>query len=380
MRLNRRSFLTGLAAGGAAAGLGEAIGAAPARADGLDRAPKPRLPNAVGLLYDSTLCVGCKACVAGCKAANNMPPDISPDQRVWNEGTWDTPKGLSAKTLNVIRVYRDGDMEKKDREDNGFAFIKRQCLHCVDPSCVSCCPVSAMIKDPVTGIVRNDPSRCIGCRYCVFACPFEVPKFDLDSPFGRIHKCELCRHRLAEGKLPGCVEACPTGATLFGRVEDLHEEAKRRIDLAPGDTYVYPRGDISGKYGPSTPPHEKIVAAPYRKEIYGEAVLGGTQALYLSAVSFDKLGLPYGNVPDHAYASETEGVQHFIYQGMIAPAAVLTGLILVARRNFDQHHPPEEFKAAEAEAEAARLKAAAEADRKKAAGANRDGETGGRDG
>lgn len=342
MRLNRRSFLSGMAAGGAAAGV--AAGASsPAGAEGLDRAPKPRLPGALGLLYDSTLCVGCKACVAGCKSANGMPPDISPDQAVWNEGTWDTAKGLSAKTLNVIRVYQHGTVEEKDREEDGFAFIKRQCLHCVDPSCVSCCPVSAMIKDPVTGIVRNDPDRCIGCRYCVFACPFQVPKYELDKAAGKIRKCELCSHRLAEGQLPGCVESCPTGATLFGRVEDLHAEAKRRTKLASGDTYVYPRGDISGKYGPDTPPHEKIVEATYRKEVYGEAVLGGTQTLYLSAVSFDKLGLPYGNVPDHSYATETEGVQHFIYQGMIAPAAALTGLILIARRNFDQHHPPEEF-------------------------------------
>lgn len=349
MRLNRRSFLSGIAAGGAAAGIGAAA-SSPAKAEGLDRAPKPRLPDALGLLYDSTLCVGCKACVAGCKSANGMPAEISADQKVWNEGTWDTPKGLSAKTLNVIRVYQHGTVEEKDREEDGFAFIKRQCLHCVDPSCVSCCPVSAMVKDPVTGIVRNDPSRCIGCRYCVFACPFQVPKYELDKAAGKIRKCELCSHRLAEGELPGCVESCPTGATLFGRVEDLHAEAKRRIELEPGDSYVYPRGDISGRYGPDTPPHEKIVEAAYRKEVYGEAVLGGTQTLYLSAVSFDKLGLPYGNVPDHSYATETEGVQHFIYQGMIAPAAALTGLILIARRNFDQHHPPEEFEQEERKA------------------------------
>ncbi len=344
MSINRRGFLKGLAQGGAAAGaigVGDVLGN-PARAQGFDRAAKPRLPGAVGLLYDSTLCVGCKACVAGCKEANGMPPEISADQRGWNEGTWDSPKDLSARTLNIIKVYRDGDMAEKDREENGFAFIKRQCLHCVDPSCVSCCPVSAMIKDPVTGIVRNDPDRCIGCRYCVFACPFQVPKYEFDQAFGKIRKCELCRHRLAEGKLPGCVEACPTGATLFGNVEDLRTEAHRRIGLKPGDSYTYPRGDLSEKIGPAMPPHEKIVTAQYNQDIYGEKVLGGTQALVLSAVPFKKLGLPYGNVPDHAYATETEGVQQFIYKGMIAPAAVLSGLILLARRNFDQHHPPEE--------------------------------------
>jgi Fe-S-cluster-containing dehydrogenase component len=335
MPIDRRQFLKGVAAAGSAA----ATASAADEAQALQRAPKPRLPDALGLLYDSTLCVGCKACVAGCKTANGMPTEISPEQNAWNPGTWDTARDLSGSTLNVIKVYQNGLADEKDQETDGFAFIKRQCLHCVDPSCVSCCPVSAMNKDPVTGIVSNDPGRCIGCRYCVYACPFQVPKYEFDGAFGKIRKCELCRHRLAEGQLPGCVESCPTGATLFGRVADLQKEAERRLKLKPGDTYEYPRGDLSGRYGPDTPSHEKLVVAQYRPEVYGDKVLGGTQTLYLSAVAFDRLGLPYGNVPDHAYATETEGVQHFMYKGMIAPAAVLTGLILLARRNFDKHHP-----------------------------------------
>jgi Fe-S-cluster-containing dehydrogenase component len=335
MSINRRDFLKGVAVGTAAAATTATVAS---EAQAFQRAPKPRPPESLGLLYDSTLCVGCKACVAGCKAANHMPPEISPDQKSWNSGTWDTAKDLSGKTLNVIKVYRNGTMEHKDREENGFAFIKRQCLHCVDPSCVSCCPVSAMNKDPETGVVSHDKDRCIGCRYCVFACPFQVPKFEYDETFGQIQKCQLCKHLLAEGQLPGCVQACPTGATLFGRVDDLREEAHRRIKAKPGEVYTYPRGDISKAYGVDNPPNEKVVTAEYRPEVYGETVLGGTQALYVSAVPFDKLGLPYGNVPDYAYATQTEGVQHLLYTGMIAPAAVLTGLILLARRNFDKHH------------------------------------------
>lgn len=356
MSINRRNFLSGLAAGSAAT-----AATTPGPAQALQRAPKPRPPEALGLLYDSTLCIGCKACVAGCKAANDMPVERSESQHYWNSSIspeqgdwvdrragdehalWDTPRSLSGYTLNVIKAYVNGTPEQKDREENGYAFIKRQCLHCNDPSCVSACPVSAMNKDPETGIVSHDPSRCIGCRYCVFACPFQVPKFQLDEPFGRIEKCQLCRHLLAEGELPGCVASCPTGATLFGRVEDLEREAHKRIALRPGDTYVYPRGDINGRYGPYNPPHEKVVEAAYRPEVYGDKILGGTQALYLSAVSFDKLGLPYGpHIPNEMYATQTEGVQHFLYTGMIAPAVVLTALILIARRNVDRHHRDDE--------------------------------------
>ncbi len=129
MSMERRDFLRAIAAGGAL----PPVSFRPLMVQALFNGRQRRgPPEALGLFYDSTLCIGCKACVAGCKAANGMPVDISPDQREWNQGTWDTPKGLSGHTLNTILVYRDGAMEQKDREENGFAFIKRQCLHCVD--------------------------------------------------------------------------------------------------------------------------------------------------------------------------------------------------------------------------------------------------------
>ncbi len=326
MTVNRRDFLKGAVAGAGAAGVTAAAGPASA----LQR-PTPELPpEAVGLLYDSTLCIGCKACVAACKDANGMAPEIHRDQRPWNQGTWDTPQHLSADTLNIIKVYRHGTMEQKDRAENGYAFIKRQCQHCIDPSCVSVCPVSANTKDPKNGIVGHDPDRCIGCRYCVLSCPFGVPKYAFNDPFGRIQKCELCNH-LPAGQLPACVDVCPTGATLFGPTRKLKREAERRLAAAPGERLHVPRGDIEGRVGGERLGHD-AEAARYQDHVYGESELGGTQCLMLSGVPFDKLGLPT-DVPDYGYPAEAEGIQHTLYEGLVAPAVVLAGLAAVTWRN-----------------------------------------------
>jgi Fe-S-cluster-containing dehydrogenase component len=203
------------------------------------RETRPRPPEALGLLYDSTLCVGCKACVAACKTANNNPAEFSTLDHLW-----DTPLDTSGYTFNLIKMYRNGTMDAKDQEVNGFAFMKTSCMHCGDPSCVSACPVSAMTKDPETGVVGYNPDKCIGCRYCVAACPFGIPKYQYDSPTGRIGKCELCRHRHKDGHYSACAEVCPTGATLFGRTEDLLAEAKRRLAHKPGQPMKVPRGHL----------------------------------------------------------------------------------------------------------------------------------------
>jgi Fe-S-cluster-containing dehydrogenase component len=313
MTISRRDFLKGVAAGGAALG---ASGAAQAR---------PNLtmpPEAVGLLFDSTLCIGCKACVAACKQANNLPPDTG----LPGHPQWDTPLDTSAYTYNIIKVYADGEAKHKDVEQNGYAFMKQSCLHCVDPSCVSACPVSAMTKDPVTGIVAYDAGACIGCRYCVAACPFGIPRFEYDKALPKIGKCELCRHRMAEGKFAACAEVCPTGATLFGKVTDLMAEARRRLALTPGEKTVFPRGRLGG------PDQSYPALAPkYLPQIYGEKELGGTQMIKLAAVPFEKLG--HRPLPERSYASISEGVQHALYSYLALPAVVLGVLSVVAKRN-----------------------------------------------
>jgi Fe-S-cluster-containing dehydrogenase component len=314
--LNRRDFLKVAAAAGAAGAVDTA--------NALQREPKTMPPNAVGMLYDATQCIGCKACMVACKAANNMPPEHGAGQ---GEAMWDVPLDLSGKTLNIIKVYQDGNVAQKDHEINGYSFIKRHCLHCVDPSCVSACPVSAMTKDPKTGIVEHHADRCIGCRYCVYACPFAVPKFEYDGPFGQIQKCQFCAHLQAKGQLPACCDVCPTGASLFGLVEDLKKEAQVRLSKKPGESHRFARGKLGGNR-----PTQDGTIANYQKHLYGDKELGGTQILYLSAVPFEKMGLPT-DVPEYGYPAITEGIQHTLYKGMLPPLALLAGLVYLVHRN-----------------------------------------------
>jgi Fe-S-cluster-containing dehydrogenase component len=314
--MDRRKFFKASLAGGAALAAGAA--SCPAQA----RETHARLPEAMGLLYDSTLCIGCKACVSACKQANDMPPEFNTEGQPY----WDTPLDLSGKTLNVIKVYRNGTMEHKDQEENGFAFVKKSCMHCVDPSCVSVCPVSAMQKDPVTGVVTHNKDACIGCRYCVAACPFGVPRFTYDKAIPQISKCQLCKHRWADGKYSACAEVCPTGATLYGKVSELKQEAERRRALKPGTPTTFPRGKLGGPDW-SYPG----AASHYVDHMYGETEFGGTQMLMLSGVPFKDLGYP--DLPPHSDASVSETLQHGLYRDLAMPIAFLGVLGYIAKRN-----------------------------------------------
>lgn len=279
MTVDRRSFFKGL-------GVAATAAIATESQSGAVEIKEP-LPDAMGMLYDATRCIGCQACVVACRQANDMPPERSED------GLHDAPRDLSSSTKNIIKLCRDGDKT---------SFVKMQCMHCVDPACVSACMFGALHKAE-RGVVAYNVDRCIGCRYCQVACPFNVPKFEWDDPTPKIVKCELCRHR-EEG--PACCEVCPAQAVVYGRRTELLAEAHRRIEENPG------------RYVP---------------KVYGEFDGGGTQVLYLSAVPFVTLGLPDLGNESVPHLSET--VQHGIYQGFTVPIAIyglLAGVIWRNRR------------------------------------------------
>ncbi|HSJ25204.1 MAG TPA: hydrogenase 2 operon protein HybA [Longimicrobiales bacterium] len=287
MSLDRREALKVLATAGAAT----AAAAAPAAA----RPRKVAPDDAVGMLFDATKCVGCKACMVACKQANDLAYD-DPD------GLWDAPVDLTGNIKTVIKLYDDG---------SSSSFMKAQCLHCIDPACASACMLGAYKKREF-GIVTWDGSKCVGCRYCQIACPYGVPRFEWDKALPKMVKCEMCNHRLAEGREPACTEVCPRQAVIFGRYTDLLADAKQRVASDP---------------------------ERYYQKVFGEKDGGGTQVLYLAGagVDFQKLGLP--DLGELSVPHLPETVQHFIYKGFVAPVALYAALAAVMwrnRRNEDQ--------------------------------------------
>jgi len=279
MSVDRRAFFKIAAAAGATAVGVEKVASARVR-------PLPP-PDAVGLLYDATKCIGCKACMTACKEANSLPADRDAG------GLHDAPIDLSASTKNIIRLARS---------DKGTSYMKSQCMHCVDPACVNACMMGSLAKRE-KGIVTWKPDRCIGCRYCAVACPFQVPKFEWSSLNPKVVKCELCAHRMAFGG-PACAAVCPRGAVIYGKRDELLAEAKKRIAAHP-DKYV--------------------------AKVYGETDGGGTQCLYLTHIPFEDLGLP--TLGEESVPDLQQTIQHGLYKGFIAPAALYGILGFVALKN-----------------------------------------------
>ena len=253
----------------------------------------------LGMLYDATKCVGCKACMATCKRVNGDYGSLAYERAPFDkDGLWDAPRDLSGSTRTLIKLFKESERE--------WSYVKYSCMHCQKPSCVSVCPVSAMTRDPVTGIVDYNKNACIGCRYCQVACAFTIPKFQWDKAIPQIVKCDLCKNtNLPRKGISACAEVCPTGAIRFGKRRDLLEEANKRLRENPG-TYLH--------------------------HIYGANEVGGTNHLYLAGMQFNKLGLP--TLKEEAPAEFSEKIQHTIYKGFIAPVALYGTLCFIAVKNM----------------------------------------------
>ena len=212
-------------------------------------------PDARAVLVDTTNCVGCRSCELACAEANKLPdPPADVDFAAFRSTGPDQ-----------FTVINQGTVKSAGGDDR---FAKSQCMHCVEPACVAGCVVRALEKKK-DGPVIYHADRCLGCRYCMVACPFGVPKYEYAKAVPIVRKCTFCAERQAEGKPPACADACPNGALTFGKRSELIEEAKKRIYGTPG------------KYVP---------------KIYGEDEAGGTSWLYISDVPFESLRMPQGLV------------------------------------------------------------------------------------
>jgi len=279
----------------------------------------------VGVLVDTTRCIGCRSCQVSCKQWNGLPAEETHIEG--RDTAFQNPSTLSAKTLTMV-TYKEIE-DPKAVGGLRWIFSKRQCMHCKEPACASACPVTALHKTE-DGAVTYDPKKCMGCRYCVWACPFGVPTADWNSLAPKIHKCTLCFNRrsgqadaaslngkdlsdeekkiFAESQArPACVKACTTGALKFGDHDQLLAEARERMAKDPG------------KYVP---------------EIYGEKEAGGTSFLYLAAVPFEKLGFR-ADLGARSYPSHSKLPMQIVSPAVMGLGGLLTGVYLLKRRQAE---------------------------------------------
>ncbi len=237
-----------------------------------------------GLLFDQSRCVGCRACEQACQAEHNQPPHevARLDERSY---TW-------VETVSA-GVYQ-----------------RHLCMSCLEPTCASVCPVAALQKTPEGPVVWN-AERCLGCRYCIMACPFSVPRYEWHNPNPRVQKCDMCVHRVSQGRETACASICPTGATQFGRRDDLLAEAGRRHTAAPGR---------------------------YADGVYGTRQAGGTAVLMLLSRPAAEVGLP-AQVPEDPLPRLTWNVLSKLPRIIPLWAAFLGGMYwLTERKNTISDH------------------------------------------
>jgi formate dehydrogenase iron-sulfur subunit len=245
--------------------------------------------NNMAILTDVTKCIGCEECVKACQETRGLP----------KEQLWRWVNRIddlsSARWTTLVRTVDEG----------GRHFIRRQCRHCLDPECVSVCIVGALQKTE-EGPVIYDRDVCIGCRYCMIACPWEIPRYSWEDTVPYIQKCDMCYERvISEGKVPACVEACPTEATIFGERDELLVEAKRRLAAEP-DKYI--------------------------QKVWGEEEVGGTSVMYISNVELNLTDLDQPIRDTAPMPHRTTKILHQMPLVFVLMAGAMGGINWVIRR------------------------------------------------
>lgn len=289
MDLKRRTFLQ--LAGATACG---ALGAgALAKSD-----PPPG--DGIGVLVDTTECIGCRKCEFACDRQHNLTG--RPLEDFEDFSVFDQRRRMDAKAYTVVNSFPG-----KSNVDMPVT-VKMQCLHCLKPACASACLVRALERQ-ANGAVTYDADKCIGCRYCMVACPFQVPGYEYDNPLTpMVRKCDFCFERVTkENKIPACCEICPPMCLTFGKREELLAVAHAKIAERP-DRYVH--------------------------HIYGEHEVGGTSWLYLAPKEFAALGFP--ELSEVPVPSLTENIQHNVFKFGLPPL-LLYGLLAAAMKVLGEH-------------------------------------------
>ncbi len=249
-------------------------------------APEKKITEFNGILYDSTKCKGCRGCEFDCADAHGLP--TPPAEVPAIRKTSDTAN-------SVINSYET---------EKGKVFVKRQCMHCNEPACAAACLTKAMHKN-LTGPVTWDDDKCMGCRYCMVSCPFDIPKFEYHSANPKIQKCDMCFERLKTEESPACVYNCPNEALMYGKRRDMIREARKRINEKP---------------------------ELYYDHIYGEHEAGGTGWLYLSPVPFDRLGMNM-SLQQSSYPALTKGFLYSVPTVFVLVPTLLLGLHKATKNN-----------------------------------------------
>jgi len=287
MGISRRQFLCWLGAAGAGA-------TAASRAEAAQNKQFSGFPDSFGILHDTTRCIGCRKCEEACNKVNELP---APEQPFDDLSVLDKTRRTGSDVFTVVNQFK-----KKDGQLP--VFVKNQCNHCLEPACASACFVRALRKVK-TGAVIYDESLCVGCRYCMVACPFNIPAYEYNEALTpRVTKCTMCHPLIEKGMLPGCVESCPKEALTFGERERLVKTARRRIEKYPN---------------------------AYIDHIYGEYEMGGTSWLTISGTPFSEIGMRE-DLGTQTAASFTAGPLAAVPVVVALWPVLLTGIYAISKR------------------------------------------------